>query len=94
MTMATIHLTGRITENGELECELPDGLPAGEAYITIEIPAGTEPMVGSKDLRVEPMTGAEIVQAGLVGGWEGQGISDPQAWLDQRRQEQRGRLRW
>jgi hypothetical protein len=94
MTMATIHLTGRITEKGELQCELPEGLPAGEAYITIEIPAEAETGADTESLRVEPLTGAEIVKAGLVGGWEGQGISDGQTWLDQRRREQRERLRW
>ena len=91
--MARIHLTGRITETGELELELPEGLPAGEAYVTIEIPAESEP-VGSEYLRVQPMTGEEIVKAGLVGGWEDLGITDSQSWLDEQRRKRRERLRW
>lgn len=33
--MATIELKGRITESGELEIELPDGLKPGPVYVTI-----------------------------------------------------------
>jgi hypothetical protein len=78
----TIRVRGRVTESGALECELPSGLPTGEARITIEIPAEDrwtqEELEGA--LRVEPLTGKEIVEAGLArspsspgrwaGGWE------------------------
>lgn len=92
--MTTIHLMGRITEAGDLELDLPEGLPAGEAYVTIEVPAEAQSAVGSEYLRAEPMTGEEIVKAGLVGGWEDQGITDSQAWLDEQRRKRRERLNW
>jgi hypothetical protein len=31
-----IELTGRINENGELEIDLPEGLPPGEVHVVIE----------------------------------------------------------
>jgi hypothetical protein len=68
--MVTIQLTGHITENGELQVELPAGLPPGNVQITIE-------MANTADLSWEarawtpeeltqlstpdPKTGAEIV---------------------------------
>lgn len=66
-----IELQGRITEQGRLEIELPAGLPAGEARVTIEIPTldwKAEEL--AETLKVQPLTGAEIVAAGLteVGG--------------------------
>jgi hypothetical protein len=30
----------------------------------------------------EPLTGAEIVARGLLGGWEDKGITDPVAWVE------------
>jgi len=33
--MAAIELTGRITEKGNLEVELPNGLPPGPVHVTI-----------------------------------------------------------
>ncbi|CAG1771055.1 hypothetical protein BAC2_01445 [uncultured bacterium] len=41
-------------------------------------------------LRPEPMTGAEIVAAGLTGGWADLGIADGAEWV----QEQRFSRRW
>jgi hypothetical protein len=90
-----IHLNGLITDQGELKLELPSGLPAGEARITIEIP--TEAKWTSEDLdralTTVPMTGAEIVKAGLVGGWEGRGITDGASWVDEQRSKRRERRR-
>ncbi len=37
--MATIELHGRISEEGKLEVDLPQGLPAGDVKVTIEVPA-------------------------------------------------------
>ncbi|HVR96960.1 MAG TPA: hypothetical protein VMW27_10115 [Thermoanaerobaculia bacterium] len=94
--MTTIHLTGRITEDGELECELPAGTPPGEARITIEIPIeeGWTPEEVDEALRIIPMTGAEIVEAGLLGGWSEEGITDSEEWVEQQRSKSRERLRW
>lgn len=38
LTMTILELTGKITENGELEIRLPAGLPAGEVIVRIEVP--------------------------------------------------------
>lgn len=94
--MATIQLNGRITENGELEIDLPPGLPPGEARVTIEIPL--EPAWSPEEIRealtIKPMTGAEIVAAGLVGGWEDKGITDSAEWLEEQRRRRRERRSW
>lgn len=87
--MPTIHLKGRITEEGELDLQLPAGLPPGEASITIEIPIepGWTPEELDRALEVVPLTGAEIVQGGLTGGWADRGISDGEEWVRERRQK-------
>ena len=85
--MTLIQLTGRINDAGQLELTLPEGLPSGEVQVTLEIPA-----VAADDIpweerpwtdeelaelsKIEPKTGAEIVAAGHVGGWEEYGITD------------------
>jgi hypothetical protein len=88
-----IQLNGLITEEGTLKLELPAGLPVGEARITIEIPS--EPRWTAADLdrvlQTTPMTGAEIVKAGLLGGWEGMGINDGAGWVEERRRARRER---
>jgi hypothetical protein len=91
-----IQLNGRITEEGDLELDLPSGLPAGEAKITIEIPIETEWSEEelARALRTEPLTGAEIVEAGLVGGWADQGITDSGAWVEELRRKRREARGW
>jgi hypothetical protein len=88
-----IELNGRITEEGELKLDLPSGLPAGEARITIEIPSdrGWTSTDLDRMLRVAPMSGVEIVKAGLLGGWEDAGIHDGASWVDEQRQTRRER---
>lgn len=94
--MAIIQLNGRITEDG-LEIELPSGLPQGEARITIELPV--EPTWTTEELNqaleAVPMSGAEIVDAGLTGGWSSAGILSGEDWVrekrDQRFEERRRR---
>jgi hypothetical protein len=90
-----IQLNGRITEGGELELDLPSGLPPGEARITIEIPAdaGWTHEELDRALQLAPLTGAEIVEAGLVGGWSDIGISDSSTWVEEQRQKRRERRR-
>jgi hypothetical protein len=94
--MKTIQLSGRITEMGQLELRLPEGLPSGEARITIEISQSEDwrPEDVEAALKVEPLTGAEIVEAGLLGGWEEQGISNSDAWLEEQRRQRRGQRSW
>lgn len=92
--MATVHLHGKITEQGLLEVELPAGLPAGEARVTIEVPArdwATEEIAAA--LRVQPLTGAEIIAAGLTGGWKDEVSESGAEWVDRQRRERREKRR-
>ena len=94
--MAILELTGRITEEGRLEVELPPGLPPGKARVTLQTVAeGTQAAseVGAA-LTIEPLTGAEIVAMGLLGGWAEEGITDGQEWVEARRRERRERRQW
>ena len=88
-----IQLSGRITDSGKLELDLPSGLPPGEARITIEVPADSDWTSEELDraLQVTPLTGAEIVEAGLLGGWSDAGISDSTAWVEEQRRRRRER---
>lgn len=38
-------------------------------------------------VRIEPMSGAEMVKAGLTGGWEDQGITDSVEWVEEQRRK-------
>ena len=89
--MTTLRLKGRITEDGGLEIELPPGLPAGEARVTIEIPIGAASQSESHERRLGPgpLTGQDIVQAGLTGGWAGRSLPDGTAWVADQRQKRR-----
>lgn len=106
--MAIFHLKGRITPHGQLEVDLPDGLPPGEIEITIEmseeqLPWELRPWTDQEieELMTElsqahPKTGAEIVahldEMGST-GWEH--IEDGAAWVaDQRRKHQEFRSCW
>lgn len=91
--MTTIQLNGRITEEGALEIKLPEGLPPGDARITIEISPGeawTQEEL-ERAVRIEPMSGSDIVKAGLAGGWEGRGITDSVEWVEEQRRKRRER---
>lgn len=98
--MVTIHLTGQVTEDGELVFETPKNLPPGTAKITIELPAEaadnedfTEEEI--RELRaIKPKSGREIVESGLTGGWEHKGITDSVAWVEEQRRKQKERKRW
>jgi len=88
----TIELHGRITEQGRLEIELPAGLPTGEARVTIEIPTPdwTAEEI-AEALKVQPLTGAEIVAAGLTGGWKDEVAEGGAEWVERTRRERRRR---
>ena len=82
--MATIHLTGHVTEEGVLVFEAPKNLPPGEVEITIQIGEHqfTAKGITTADdqdftdeeikefLTFKPKSGKEIVESGLAGGWE------------------------
>jgi hypothetical protein len=99
--MVTIHLTGRVTDEGELVFDAPKNLPPGEAKITIEVPANAAPLEQDftdeeikEMLTFTPKSGKEIVEQGLVGGWEDMGITDSVAWVEEQRRKRRERNRW
>ena len=93
--MATLRLTGHITEAGQLEVDLPSGLPAGEVEISIELPAHdwTDEEI-RQVMRPEPMTGQEIIAAGLTGGWKDEGIVDGALWVEDQRRKRKELRRW
>jgi hypothetical protein len=94
--MTTIQLIGQITDAGELKLDLPQGLPPGEARITIEIPIAKEWTARELDeaLKIVPLTGAEIVEAGLLGGWADEGITDGALWVEELRRKRREQRSW
>ena len=98
--MATIHLTGRVTEDGELVFEAPKNLPPGEVQITIEMSREEKPEQDFTDEEIKelltftPKSGKEIVEQGLIGGGEDMGITDSVAWVEEQRRKRRERNRW
>jgi hypothetical protein len=91
--MSILELHGRITEEGRLEVDLPPGVPPGEVRVTIELQpaAGWSEKELAEALRLELLTGAEILAAGLAGGW--QGVESGVNWVDRQRHERRERRR-
>jgi hypothetical protein len=99
--MVTIHLTGHVTDDGELVFDPPKNLPPGEVQITIEVPR--EPMgedQGFTDEEIKelltftPKTGKEIVENGIIGGWEHKGITDSVEWVEEQRRKRREHRHW
>ena len=45
-------------------------------------------------LTIEPLTGAEIIAAGLTGGWADMGITDSAEWVNEQKRKRRERHRW
>jgi len=41
-----------------------------------------------------PMTGKEIAEAGLLGGWEDMGIEDSVNWVNQQKAKRRRKYQW
>lgn len=89
--MVAVRLTGYVTESGDLEVALPEGLPPGEVQVTIEVLAPEESAWTDEEIRemtrIEPKTGAEIVAAGHIGGWEDYGITDSVEWVEEQRRK-------
>ena len=90
-----VEIRGRINKAGKLEIELPGNLPTGEVRVVIE---SLETVWTDEELaeftKIEPMTGAEIVEAGLTGGWEDMEITDGAAWIQQQRRQRQERRVW
>jgi hypothetical protein len=99
--MTTKQVAGRVTPSGELIFETPKDLPPGDVLITIEPldarPSDSETFTEDelRDLLTfTPKSGAEVVAAGLTGGWEHKAISDPIEWVEEQRRKQRERRGW
>lgn len=45
-------------------------------------------------MQVEPKTGAEIVAAGLLGGWADMDIEDGAAWVNEQKRKRQESRRW
>lgn len=45
-------------------------------------------------LRIEPLTGTEIVARGLLGGWEDMGITDGAEWVNEQKNNRRKKFDW
>jgi beta-lactamase class D len=43
-------------------------------------------------LKVEPMTGTEIVAAGLTGGWADMGITDGAEWVNEQKRKRKEKI--
>jgi hypothetical protein len=100
-----IHLTGRITDDGRLEVELPANLPPGAVELDLkltqtddlpwELRPWTEEEIAELMKPGEPKTGAEIVERiRREGGWEDMGITDSVAWLEEKRRQRQERNKW
>jgi hypothetical protein len=82
--------TAEITESGELIVDLPSGLPPGKVESAIEIPDQIwRDEEIAQAMEFEPMTGAEIVAAGLTGGWKDEDIVDGATWVQEQRRNRR-----
>lgn len=95
--MFTLHLKGQVTSDGQLVVDLPKTVPVGDVDITIEIPNADEqftPEEIQELMTFTPTSGADVVAAGLVGGWEDKGITDPVAWVEEQRRKQREQRGW
>lgn len=42
-------------------------------------------------MKIEPLTGAEIIAAGLTGGWEDMGITDGAEWVNEQKRKRRAK---
>jgi hypothetical protein len=103
--MIAIHIKGHVTEQGELVFDAPKNLPPGEVDITIQAVTSeqNEELIESeiptpddlKDLlNFTPKTGKEIVEMGLMGGWEHKGITDSVEWVEEQRKKRREHRKW
>ncbi len=97
--MAIIYLKGRITEDRQLQVELPDDAPIGEVDIALkptqeDLPWELQPWTEKEweELtRFKPATGAEIADMleATDGWWEDMGITDSVAWVEEQRRKRR-----
>jgi hypothetical protein len=94
--MASIIIIGRITEDGRIEAELPDGWKPSQVEIKIDLEAESVWTDEELDelLKSEPQTGAEIAQAAEIGAWADMGIEDSVAFVEEMRRKRREKNQW
>jgi hypothetical protein len=54
--------------------------------------SGWTPEEIDEAMRTVPMTGRQIVEAGLLGGWESEQIKDAAEWVAEQRNRRRARI--
>jgi hypothetical protein len=94
--MLPVRISGHVTADGRLVFTPPPGLPEGDVQITIQAAAEeqfTEDEI-TEALSPEPLSGAEIVEQGLTGGWEDMEISDSVEFVDALRHQTERKLSW
>ncbi len=95
--VTTIRLRGQVTADGQLVFNVPVNLPPGDVDITIEVLNADEQFSDAEIedlLTFSPVSGAEMIAAGLTGGWADMDISDPVAFVDDLRRKQKERHGW
>jgi len=89
-------LKGFITENGELEIELPQGIPAGEVEVTIQprMAATQEDEAWTGDelndlFKFEAKSGAEVIAfLEETNGWWDEDTPDGLTWVEEVRRKE------
>ncbi len=92
-----IQLDAEITEDGQLNVQLPDDLPPGKVKLAIEYQTNFQDWSGiniQEFLTAEPMSGAAIVAGGYSGGWEDLDITDSEKWVEEQRAIRREKRGW
>ncbi len=102
--MVAIRLNGHITKDGKLEIDLPEGLPAGDVQVLIELSQQSDtqsPQTLTRSeiqelMQIELKSSAQLVkQLEEEGGWEDRGIKSGAEWVDeQRRKNERNLRQW
>lgn len=83
-----VRLNGQITEDGHLVLELPDGLPAGEVKVTLEIAPEADDMLTDAEidalLSVKPAKTREerIARLREIESSSWTEVDDPVAWVE------------
>jgi hypothetical protein len=91
MALQYVTVKGYI-KDGELRIDLPENVVDGEVEIVLPITqAAQEDDISPEELlKFEGKTLGEIE----TGGWEGMGITDSAAWVEENRRKAEGRYKW
>ena len=96
--MTTVIIKGRLTDDGRIEAELPDGWQPGDVMIEVPVELETwtdEELAELEELmKSEPVPGSEIVHADEIGAWADMGIEDSVEFVEEMRRKRRERNQW